>query len=121
MSYKVFLFDNSWLYCEEVTLEDGVYHGSVINGNWHLMYDTKLKGLFACQNRNAANSLVAVTKRYADLIWACDPRKDYFNYNRVIEEAIERYKSGESADFEVKQKFIIEYDECFDDNEKVSF
>lgn len=88
MTYKVFLFDDDrWLYCENVSFEDGVYHGTVINGNWHLMYDTKLRGLFACYSRTAADSLVAVSKNYSELIWACDPQRALFDYNVVIEEA----------------------------------
>jgi hypothetical protein len=112
MAYKVFLFDNTtWLYCEDVTFEDGVYHGEVINGGWHLMYDTKLEGWFACHSREAANSLVAVTKGHKKLTWACDPYKPIFDYNKVIEEAKERYKAGEPANFELKEEHVIEYDD----------
>lgn len=96
----------------DITFEDGVYHGWVINGNWHLMYDTELKGLFACHSREAADNLVAVTKSYSELKWACDPSKALFDYNIVIEEARKRYESGEPANFELKQKEpVIEYDE----------
>jgi hypothetical protein len=116
MSYKVFLFDNdNWLYCEDVTFEDGVYHGRVINGNWHLMYDTKLEGWFACRNREAADSLVAVTKGHRKLTWVTDPYKPLFNYNDVLEEAKERYKAGEPANFELKEEHVIEYDDEYDD------
>jgi hypothetical protein len=102
MTGKVFLFDNDhWLYCSDVTLEDGVYHGWVKNGAWHLMYDTKLEGWFACESRAAANSLVAVTKGYKKLAWACDPGKGG-DYNTVIADAQERYAAGEPADFELK-------------------
>lgn len=105
MTYKVFLFDNDqWLYCEDVSLENSDYHGWVINGNWHLMYDTDLRWLFACYSREAANSLVVVTKIYTNLIWACEPDKALIDYNVVINEARERYKSGEPANFEVKEK-----------------
>lgn len=113
MSYKIFLFDDDqWLYCEDVTLEDGVYHGEVINGSWHLMYDTKTGGWFACHTREAADSLVAVTKSYANLIWACDPSKALFTYDVVIAEAKQRYEAGEPANFELKQQeSVIEQDD----------
>jgi hypothetical protein len=39
MSYKVFLFDDdNWLYCSDVTFEDGMYHGWVENGHWDWCY-----------------------------------------------------------------------------------
>jgi hypothetical protein len=112
MSYKVFLFDDDqWLYCSEVTLEDGVYHGWVENGAWHLMYDTKLKGWFACYSRDAADSLVAVTKGYKELVWACDPFKKLFDYNSVIEDAKQRYAAGEPADYELKLEPVDELED----------
>lgn len=34
MASKVFLFENDhWLYCSDVTEEDGVYNGWVVNEN----------------------------------------------------------------------------------------
>jgi len=112
MSYKVFLFENDhWLYCSDVTLEDGVYHGWVENGAWHLMYDSKLKGWFACHSRAAADSLVAVTKGYKELVWACDPARALFDYNSVIEDAKKRYAAGEPADFELKPEPVYENDD----------
>jgi hypothetical protein len=118
MSYKVFLFDDdNWLYCSEVTLEDGVYHGLVENGNWHLMYDTKLNGWFACHSRAAADSLVAVTKGYKKLTWACDPSQALFDYNTVIADARERYEAGEPADYELKPEPVDE----FEDDEEIPF
>ena len=112
MSYKVFLFDDdNWLYCSDVTLEDGVYHGWVENGAWHLMYDTKLKGWFACESRDHADSLVAVTKGYKELTWACDPFKTLFDYNAVIADARERYAADEPADFELKPEPVYEPDD----------
>jgi hypothetical protein len=104
VSYKVFLFDDdNWLYCSDVTLEDGIYHGWVVNGGWHLMYDTKLEGWFACHSRAAADSLVAVTKGRKKLTWACDPFKSLFDYNSVIGAARERYAAGESANYVLKE------------------
>ena len=76
------------------------------------MYDTKLKGLFACHSREAADSLVAVTKSYANLIWACDPIEALFSYDAVIAETKERYEAGEPANFELKQEeSVIERDD----------
>ena len=112
MSYKVFLFDDdNWLYCSDVTLEVGAYHGWVENGAWHLMYDTELEGWFACHSRAAADNLVAVTKGYKKLTWACDPAQALFDYNTVIEEARERYAVGEPADFELKPEPVYEEDD----------
>lgn len=119
MSYKVFLFDNDhWLYCSDVTLEDGVYHGWVENGAWHLMYDTNLKGWFACESRDHADSLVAVTKGSKELVWACDPGKG-FDYNTVIEDAKKRYAAGEPADFELKPEPEPVYE--LEDDEEIPF
>src|SRR6056297_2912052 len=112
MSYKVFLFDDDhWLYCSDVTLEDGVYHGWVVNGAWHLMYDTELEGWFACHSRAAADSLVAVTKGCKKLTWACDPAQALFDYNTVIADARERYAAGEPADYELKPEPVYEEDD----------
>lgn len=118
MSYKIFLFDDdNWLYCEDVTFEDGVYHGRVINGvGWHLMYDTKTEGCFACHTREATDSLVAVTKGYKKLTWASDPYKPIFDYNDVIQEAKERYKAGEPANYELKEKQVIAYEDDLEDD-----
>jgi len=118
MPSKVFLFDEGgWLYCTDVTLEDGTYHGWVENGAWHLMYDTKLEGWFACETRSHANSLVAVTKGKAKLCWACDPASVSGNrwdrYNEVIEDARFRYASGEPADFTIKPDPIDEEYELY--------
>ncbi len=109
MSYKVFLFDNdNWLYCSDVTYEDDVYHGWVENGAWHLMYDTKLEGWMACHSRAAADSLVAVTKGYKKLNWACNPAQTLFDYNSVIKDARKRYAAGEPADYELKPESVYE-------------
>ena len=104
MASKVFLFDNDhWLYCSDVTVEDGVYHGWVVNGAWHLMYDTDLEGWLACHSREAADSLVVVTKGRKKLTWACDPVKSLFDYNSVINDARERYAAGEPANYVLKE------------------
>lgn len=104
MASKVFLFDNDhWLYCSDVTVEDGVYHGWVVNGAWHLMYDTDLEGWLACHSREAADSLVVVTKGRKKLTWACDPVKSLFDYNSVIADARKRYAAGEPADYVLKE------------------
>ena len=117
MSSKVFLFENDhWLYCSDVTFEDGVYHGWVENGAWHLMYDTKLKGWFTCHSRAAADSLVAVTKGYKKLTWACDPGKG-FDYNDIISDVRERYAAGEPANYELKPDPVDE----LEDDEEIPF
>lgn len=117
MSSKVFLFENDhWLYCSDVTFEDGVYHGWVENGAWHLMYDTKLKGWFTCHSRAAADSLVAVTKGYKKLTWACDPGKG-FDYNDIIADVRERYAAGEPANYELKPDPVDE----LEDDEEIPF
>lgn len=118
MATKVFLFENDhWLYCSDVTEEDGVYHGWVVNGAWHLMYDTKLGGWFACRSRAAADSLVAVTKGYKELVWACDPSQALFDYNAVIADARERYAAGEPADYELKPELV----DKLEDDEEIPF
>jgi hypothetical protein len=91
MSTKVFLFeDDKLLYCDDVSLEDGVYHVSVINGNWTAWIDTVNSTVKSSQHSEESQ-----------LIWACDPGKG-FDYNAVIEDAKKRYAAGEPADFEVK-------------------
>jgi hypothetical protein len=98
MTTKVFLFDNDHcLYCSDVTLEDGVYHGRVINGAWNARIDP-------------ANNTVK-SKRHsqeAKLIWACDPHQNLFHYNAVISDARVRYESGESADYDLKPEPVYE-------------
>lgn len=100
MASKVFLFgDDMWLYCTNVTLENGVYHAHVENGYWHLMYDTDLEAWFACHSREAADSLVVENKGKAKLRWACDPCKNSLDYNTVIEDARQRYMHDEPANY----------------------
>jgi len=104
MVYKVFLFDNdNWLYCSEVTLEDGVYHGWVINGHWEMRAtDTTVKSI---QHTHETK-----------IIWACDPGKG-FDYNDVIADARERYTAGEPANYELKSEPVDE----FEDDEEIPF
>ena len=98
MATKVFLFeDDKWLYCDDVSLEDGVYRASVINGNWTAWIDT-------------VNSTVKSSQhsQESQLIWACDPHQNLFDYNAVISDARVRYESGESADYELKPEPVYE-------------
>ena len=97
MSTKVFLFeDDKWLYCDDVSLEDGVYRASVINGNWNAWIDTVNNTVKSSQHTQESQ-----------LIWACDPGKG-FDYNAVIEDAKKRYAAGEPADFELKPEPVYE-------------
>lgn len=98
MTHKVFLFENDhWIYCSDVTFEDGVYNGWVINGHWEMWAtDTTVK------SRQHTHE----TK----IIWACDPGKDW-DYNAVIADARERYAAGEPADFELKPDPVDEPDD----------
>jgi hypothetical protein len=103
MSTKVFLFEDDtywkWLYCDYVSLEDGVYRASVINGNWTAWIDTVNNTVKSSQHTQESQ-----------LIWACDPGKG-FDYNEVIQDARVRYESGESADYELKPEPEYEDDD----------
>ena len=90
MASKVFLFENDhWLYCSDVTVEDGVYHGWVENGAWEMWAtDTTVK------SRQHTHE----TK----IVWACDPGEG-FDYNSVIVDAQERYAAGEPANYDLKE------------------
>lgn len=118
MASKVFLFDNDnwWLYCSDVTFEDGVYHAHVENGCWHLMYDTSLEAWFACESRRHADGLVAVNKGKAKLTWVCDPCTNRRDYNTVIEDAKQRYEAGELANYDLRPKHVYE-----DEDDEVAF
>ncbi len=95
MASKVLLFDkHSWLYCSDVKHKDGVLTGWVENGAWYLHFDENTGILKACYGRNISDP---VTESKATLTWACD--KIGFDYNSVIENARERYKAGEEANF----------------------
>lgn len=110
MASKVFLFgDNNWLYCSDVSYNNGNWRGWVVNGNWHLMYDTKSKSLLACVDAAHANSLVAVTKARTELTWACDAdlkNVGQYYYNEVIHDAQTRYKNGEPANYAIQPKEV---------------
>lgn len=111
MTSKVFLFDEyGWLYCSDVSYDkDDTWHGWVVNGDWYLMYDTKLKGLFAFKDKSYAGSLVAETKTKAELTWVCDPdlkNIGRLNYNAIIQDAEERYKNGEPANYTIAVKEV---------------
>lgn len=99
MSTKVFLFENDhWLYCSDVTFEDGVYTGWVVNGAWKMQAtDTTIK--------SARHSYE--TK----MIWACDPNTMSRDYNGVIDNAKARYESGEPANYVLKEVVFEEDDE----------
>lgn len=99
MSSKVFLFENDhWLYCSDVTFEDGVYTGWVVNGAWKMQAtDTTIK--------STGHSYE--TK----MIWACNPNTTARDYNSVIENARERYAAGEPANFKLKPKPVYEDDD----------
>jgi hypothetical protein len=101
-AYKVFLFeDDTWLYCDYVSLEDGVYRASVINGNWNAWIDTV--------NNTTKSSQHSIESQ---LIWACDPHlQNVVDYNAVIAAARVRYESGEPADYEVKPEPEYEDDD----------
>jgi hypothetical protein len=100
MSYKVFLFENiQWLYCENVTLKDGVYKGHVINGLWYMKADTI---------NNTIDTSIDILE--SKLIWACDPGKG-FDYTTVINDARERYAAGEPANYELKPEPVYEDDD----------
>jgi hypothetical protein len=117
MVRKVFLFDEiRWLYCSDVRLEDGIYSGWVENGAWHLVYDTKTKLLEFYQGSGEKRlDFKPVTYGSAELIWACYPNG--IGYNQVIENAKEKYKSGEEANYSLesikktRKKTIEDYDE----------
>jgi hypothetical protein len=97
MTSKVFLFENDhWLYCSDVTVEDGVYHGWVVNGAWEMWAtDTTVK------SRQHTHE----TK----IVWACDPNTMSRDYNGVIDNAKARYELGEPADYVLKE--VVNEDE----------
>lgn len=130
MASKVFLFgEHGWLYCSDVRLKDGVYDGWVENGAWYLVYDTKT-GLLESYRSAGEKRLdwKPVTSWTGELTWMCYPQGR--GYNEVIEDAKERYKAGEEANYslestvkktkqdkdyeqylKLREKFDPEYDE----------
>jgi hypothetical protein len=102
---KVFLFDkHSWLYCSEVTHKNGIWSGWVENGAWYLHFDENSGVLKACTKRNGKDPVRTI--RSATLTWACEPEPKHvgFGYNSVIENAKERYKNGEEANYKLTEK-----------------
>jgi hypothetical protein len=116
MVSKVFLFnEDHWLYCSDVELVDGVYTGDVVNGAWYLAHDTKTNTSKAYrtsgERRNGRNPVNTLT---SNLIWMCYPYKSRFDYNSVIEDAKERYKAGEEANYSLEPT-AREIEEEYDD------
>jgi hypothetical protein len=102
MVSKVFLFDgHTWLYCTNVRLKEGVYNGWVENGAWHLFYDTKTKLLEsyggAGEKRHGNKPVSSLT---CELTWMGNLKGT--GYNSVIENAKERYKAGEEANYSLE-------------------
>jgi hypothetical protein len=127
---KVFLFgEHSWLYCSDVRLKDGIYSGWVENGAWHLIYDTKTNLLESHQGAGEKRlGYKSVTSWTGELTWMCYPQG--IGYNEIIENAKDRYKAGEKANYslepikkktkedkdydlylKLREKFDPEYDE----------
>jgi len=99
MTSKVFLFDkHNWLYCSDVSFKDGVWRGWVVNGAWHLVYNTTDKS-FKCYRNNAdeqALDFLPITEVTATLTWMCDRGQgNGRDYNEVIADAAQRYKANE--------------------------
>lgn len=114
MVSKVFLFGGrSWFYCSDVMLEDGVYSGWTVNGNWHLVYDTRTKILESYRNEEEKRiGWKPMTSWKGKLTWMCYP--EGLGYNEVIENAKKRYKSGEKANYSlepIKKPKTDEYDD----------
>jgi len=97
MACKVFLFnDDNWLYCSNVTLKDGVYHGWVENGCWHMVYNTVTGSLKSYRDAaDARNNCLPLNEYTTELTWMCVPC--YGDYNEVIEDAKRRYENKELA------------------------
>jgi hypothetical protein len=102
MTSKVFLFDkHNWLYCSDVSFKDGVWRGWVVNGAWHLVYNTVDKS-FKCYRDSADEraDYLPINEDTATLTWMCDPVKGC-NYDKVIADAEIRYEENEPAVFEI--------------------
>lgn len=102
MVSKVFLFDkHNWLYCSDVRLKDEVYSGWVENGAWYMIYDTKT-GLLESHQSAGEKRLdwKPVTSVIVNLDWMCYPQG--IGYNVVIDNAEDRYKSGEEANYSLE-------------------
>ena len=99
MASKVFLFDTSgWLYCSDVSFQNGMWRGWVENGAWHLVYNTMDKSLQAYRNSaDERADFLPVTESKTTLTWMCDrgQQTDGRDYNQVIADAEQRYKANE--------------------------
>lgn len=108
---KVFLFgEDGCIYCSDIDFKDGIYRAHVVNGSWFLVYDTKTKTLKAYRSAEDERlDYLPVTQSIAELTWSCNPKGK--GYSDVLENAKERYKSGEKANFELVEYIHIEKDE----------
>lgn len=102
MTSKVFLFDkHNWLYCSDVSFKDGVWRGWVVNGAWHLVYNTVDNSIKSYRDRDDERlDYLPMNEYTATLTWMCDPVNDR-GYNKVIADAAQRYKANEPAVFEI--------------------
>ena len=105
MANKVFLFgEMTWLYCSDVTHKNGIWTGWVENGAWYLHFDEHTNTLQAynvCGEKNIGWK--PVTESKAKLTWVCDKSR-LVGYNAVIEDAKERYKTGEEANYSLPER-----------------
>jgi len=100
---KVFLFNkNHWLYCSDVTHNNGIWTGWVQNGAWYLHFNENNNIFKACKDARSTKNPVTMIESI--LTWACDPFKTLFDYNSVIADAEERYKAGEEANYVLTKK-----------------
>ena len=96
---KIFIFEGDvCLYISEpkFNFETGVYTGSVINGAWKMGYDTRKEVLYCFKNEKV------VYETEIKLLWAGDNLVSrHETYNDVIENALERYRSGEKPNYNI--------------------
>jgi hypothetical protein len=117
MVSKVFLFGKDhWLYCSDVELKNDIYFGEVVNGLWHLVYDTR-NGILESYRAASEKRLgwQPVTTQLAELTWMCYPQGK--GYNEVIEIAKQRYEAGEEANYSLEpiKKTRKDYNETYDE------
>lgn len=115
MTSKVFLLDqHGWFYCSNVSLKDEVYTGWVENGAWYFVYDTKTCVVESYQSEQEKRlGWKPVVSASSDLTWMCYPQG--IGYNEVIENAKNRYKAGEEANYSlepIKNPKTDEYDDA---------
>lgn len=115
MTSKVFLFgEHDWLYCSDVRLQDGVYTGWVENGAWYLVYNTKTGLVESYQSAGEKRlDYKPVTSWVGELTWMCYTQG--FGYNTTIENAKERYKAGEKANYSLESIKKTKTDEYEDE------